>query len=131
MALEVILMSGRTIDQGVSLEGGKLDDPAILGTGVAYMDPEDLKALNIMTGSPVKVSTEFGEVVVRARASPDAPHKGIVFIPMGIYANAVIDPRTSNTGMPSYKNIPARVELAEGEHVLTPAELARKLGQVK
>jgi len=131
LALEVILMSGRTIDQGASLEGGKLGDPAILGTGVAFMDPEDLKAINLMTGSPVKVSTNHGEVIVRARASPDAPHKGIVFIPMGIYANAVIDPGTDDTGMPSYKNIPARVEPADGGIVLTPAEMARKLGQVK
>lgn len=126
MALDVILMSGRTIDQGISLEGGKMGDPAIIGTGVALLDPEDLKALGIMTGTPVKVTTEHGEVIVRAKTSPDAPHKGILFIPMGIYANAVIDPGTSGTGMPSFKNIPAKVEVAAGARIQTPAELAKK-----
>jgi len=118
-------MSGRTIDQGVSLEGGKLSDSAMTATGVAFLDPEDLKALNILSGTSVRVKTAHGEVIVKARLSPDAPHKGTVFIPMGIYANAIIDPITDSTGMPKYKNVPAEVEVAANERVLTPSEMAK------
>ena len=119
------LMSGRTIDQGVSLEGGKLGDAAQTATGVAFLDPEDLKTLNILSGTSVRVKTPHGEVIVKARLSPDAPHKGTVFIPMGIYANAVISPETFSTGMPQYKNLDADVEVAANERVLTPSEMAK------
>jgi formylmethanofuran dehydrogenase subunit D len=121
--LDVILMSGRTINQGRSLEGGKLDDEAIIATGSVFMDQEDMKAMKILTGTLVKVKTEFGEIVVRARNSPEQPHKGIIFIPMGIYANAVIDPETNSTGMPTFKGIKATVERVVGEKILTPAEI--------
>ena len=121
--LDVILMSGRTIDQGRSLEGGKISDEAIIATGSVFMDPEDMKALKVLTGTLVKIKTEYGEIVVRARISPEHPHKGIIFIPMGIYANAVINPETDSTGMPSFKNVKATVERAVGEKVLTPSEI--------
>ncbi|NHI92429.1 MAG: molybdopterin dinucleotide-binding protein [Candidatus Lokiarchaeota archaeon] len=123
-SLKLILMSGRTIDQGLSLEGGKLSHEAMAATGVAFLDPEDMKSLNILSGTSVRVKTSHGEVIVKARTSPDAPHKGIVFIPMGIYANRVIDPETFSTGMPQFKNCDAEVEVAETERVLTPSEMA-------
>ncbi|MHA1784210.1 MAG: molybdopterin dinucleotide binding domain-containing protein [Candidatus Helarchaeota archaeon] len=125
MSLKVNLMSGRTIDQGLSLEGGKLSDDAIAATGVAFLDPEDMKTLNILSGTSVRVKTAHGEVIVKARTSPDAPHKGIVFIPMGIYANRVIDPETFSTGMPQFKNLEAEVEVAANERVQTPSEMAK------
>ncbi|MHA1299649.1 MAG: molybdopterin dinucleotide binding domain-containing protein [Candidatus Helarchaeota archaeon] len=121
--LDLILITGRTIDQGRSLEGGKLGDEAIISTGSAFLDSEDMKKLKILTGTLVKVKTEFGEIVVRARISPEQPHPGIVYIPMGIYANAIVDPETDSTGMPSYKGIKATVEKATGEKMLTPAEI--------
>lgn len=121
--LDVNLITGRTIDQGRSLEGGKLGDEAIIATGSVFLDLEDMRKLNILTGTLVKVKTEFGEVIVRARISPEQPHPGIIYIPMGIYANAVIDPETNSTGMPRYKGIKATIEKASGEKMLTPAEI--------
>jgi formylmethanofuran dehydrogenase subunit D len=121
--LEMLLITGRTIDQGRSLEGGKIGDEAIIATGSAFLDQEDMKKLEILNGTLVKVKTKFGEVVVRARISPEQPHPGIVFIPMGIYANAVIDPETDSTSMPSFKGVKATVEKVIGEKMLTPAEL--------
>lgn len=123
--LDVILMSGRTIDQGRSLDGGKLTEDAIIATGSVFMDQDDMKDLEVLTGTLVKVKTEYGEVIVRARISPEQPHRGIIFIPMGIYANAVIDPETNSIGMPSFKNIKATIEPAMDEKMLTPTELVK------
>ena len=122
--LNVTLITGRTIAQGKSLEGGKISDDAIIATGSVFMDPEDMKALNILTGTLVIVKTEHGEIVVRARVSPEHPHHGIIFIPMGIYANAVVNPETDSTGMPSFKGIKATVEPSVGKKLMTPSEIA-------
>ena len=83
-----------------------------------------MKTLNILSGTSVRVKTPYGEVIVKARISPDAPHKGIVFIPMGIYANRVINPETFSTGMPQFKNCESEVEVAAEERVLTPKEMS-------
>ena len=77
-SLKVILTSGRTIEQGISLVGTK--------------------------------TTSEGSIVVRARISKDAPHKGIAFMPLGIYANWITPPDNAGIGVPQYKGIDALIK---------------------
>lgn len=51
----------------------------------------------------------------------DVP-KGMIFIPMGPYANMVIDPSTDGTGMPQFKGVKGTVEKTD-EKVLSVKEL--------
>lgn len=69
----------------------------------------------------MKVKTEFGEVVVFAVKNKDL-RKGVAFIPMGPYANMVIDPNTDGTGMPQFKGVKGSVEKTD-EKVLSVKEL--------
>lgn len=109
-SIEVTLSTGRTLQQGIGSEKGKESDQYSNATGTLYMDPEDMKELGVHLKDPVKLSTEDGEVILRANKSPDSPHKGIVFIPYGPWANKVIGTATNSQGMPNFKNIPAEVE---------------------
>lgn len=129
--LKAILLTGRSLDQGVAIETDKAGDINTRACGKCFIDPEDMKKLKILSGDTVLVKSEFGEVVVRAEKSPDAPHKGIVYIPMGIWANQVINPYTDSTGMPSFKGVEVTVEPAPGKPVLSALELARKIWQNK
>ncbi|MGZ8886382.1 MAG: molybdopterin dinucleotide binding domain-containing protein, partial [Halobacteriota archaeon] len=70
-----------------------------------------------------------GEVVVRAIKSPYGPHPGIVFIPMGPWANQVVDPETNTTGMPSYKGIMVTITPAPGKKVLGAIDLIKTTTQ--
>lgn len=115
----VELISGRTLDQGATVEE-KLSEEYFKAVNYAELNEEDFKSLGLKEGDRVKVSTEFGEVVVFARKG-EIP-KGIAFIPMGPYANAVIDPATDGTGMPQFKGIKAKIERTE-ERVKTVKEL--------
>jgi formylmethanofuran dehydrogenase subunit D len=65
-------------------------------------------------------------VVVKALKSIRNPHSGIVFIPYGPWANAVVDPETNGIGMPSLKGIPAEVEPAPDKPLLSLQELLKK-----
>ena len=125
MVLNCNLITGRTIDQGRAYEGSKLTDDLTRAAAIVELDPEDLAELNIMTGTVVTVKTEFGEIVVRAVKSPNAPHKGLAFIPMGLWANQIISPETNSIGMPSYKGIPATIEPTPGKKVLGPITIAK------
>jgi formylmethanofuran dehydrogenase subunit D len=121
--MQVILLTGRTIEQGVARESGKSSKEYLRRVSVCFVDPDDLKALGIKENSNVRVSTPAGSVVLTAIESPRGPHKGIVFIPYGPWANAIVDPSTDSIGMPSLKGIPAEIEPAPAERVLNLKEL--------
>jgi len=116
--LQVTLLTGRTIEQGVAKERGKASKEYVESVSVCYMDPEDLKRLGIKEKTNVQVSTEHGSVVVKALKSLRGPHLNIIFIPYGPWANAVVNPETHSIGMPSLKGIPAEVEPAPDKPIL-------------
>ncbi len=116
--LRVTLLTGRTIEQGVAKERGKASKEYVESVSVCYMDPEDLKRLEIKEKTNVQVSTEHGSVVVKAVKSLRGPHPSVIFIPYGPWANAVVNPETHSIGMPSLKGIPAEVEPAPDKPIL-------------
>jgi formylmethanofuran dehydrogenase subunit D len=124
--LRVTLLTGRTIEQGVGKERGKASEDYFESVAVCYVDPEDMKRLGMKEGSNVCVSTDYGSVILKALKSPRGPHPGIVFIPYGAWANAVVDPETDSIGMPSLKGIPAGIESAASKAVLSLSGLLRE-----
>ena len=124
--LAVTLLTGRTIEQGVGKEHGKASKEYMESVSVCYLDPEDLKKLGIRENTNIIVSTEYGEVVVKASKSLRAPHPGIVFIPYGPWANAIADAETNSIGMPSFKGIPAEIEPAPNKPILSLKTLLKE-----
>jgi formylmethanofuran dehydrogenase subunit D len=124
-AINVILVTGRTISQGTTREGKKKLKEYMESVAVCELDPEDLGKLGIKDGDLVRIKTNYGSVVVRAKASNQAPHSGIVFIPMGPWANEVIGSDTDSIGMPSFKSIQAEIEAALNEKILDVLSLIK------
>jgi formylmethanofuran dehydrogenase subunit D len=124
--LQVTLLTGRTIEQGVGKERGKTSREYVESVSVCYVDPEDLKRLKIKEKTNILVSTDYGSVVVKALKSLRGPHPRVIFIPYGPWANVVVDPETQGVGMPSLKGIPAEVEPAPDKPVLSLEEILRK-----
>ena len=123
--LRVYLLTGRTIEQGKAKEFGKTSNLYKDSVAVCYIDQSDMKTLGIKAKTPIKVSTEFGSVVVRAEKSSRSPHPGVVYIPYSPWANQVVDPETHGIGMPSFKGVPAVLEPVPGEKVKEIEELLR------
>ena len=121
--LKVSLLTGRTIDQGKGKEMGKLSKEYLESVIICQMDPNDMKFLGVKENTNVKVATDFGSAVLKAVKSARAPHPKVVFIPYGPWANLIMNPRTHGTGMPSFKGIPAEIEPAPNEKVLSLQEL--------
>ncbi|NHJ48489.1 MAG: hypothetical protein FK733_11955 [Asgard group archaeon] len=105
--LSVILTSGRTIEQGISLIGTKVSKKAKDATAVCFADPSDMRKLNLQENDKVKITTSVGSIVVRIKKSNEAPHKGIIFMPLGIYANWITPPGKAGIGVPKFKGIDA------------------------
>lgn len=125
--IEVILITGRTISQGEALERGKLYDAYTDAVAICELDPEDMERLGITEGDTVKVSTETGDVALKAVKSTQAPHVGIAFIPLGPWANAITGPGSDSTGMPPFKGLKVKIEPAKDARVLGARELIREV----
>ena len=124
--LKVTLLTGRTIEQGVGKEQGKASEDYFKSVAVCYVDPADLKKLGIRGGTNVRVSTDKGAVILKAVKSLRGPHVGVIFIPYGVWANAVVSTETDSMGMPSLKGTPAEIESAPDKAVLSLSELLRE-----
>lgn len=106
--IELLLNTGRTLRQGVSMEGeGKWSLNYFNDVAYIELNPEDAKAL----GSPqrVRITTKFGSIILPLRVS-DRVKRGSAFIPMGPWASVLVDPDTDGTGIPHMKSTVAFVE---------------------
>lgn len=118
-----VLLTGRTIYQGVGKEQGKLSDEYLNSVAICEMDPEDMSKMAIMENSTVRVTTSSGSVVVKAVKSLRAPHPRTIFMPCGPWASLIMTSETHGTGMPSLKGVPATIEVAPMEKIQTVREL--------
>ena len=123
----LILLTGRTINQGVALEGGKTSKENVRAAGICTFDKDDFKKLDCLAGTPVNVITNYGQVMVYSTISEEGPHPGIIFIPMGPWANQVVNPDTQSCGTPTYKGMKARVEVVKNGKVLDAIDLIKTL----
>ncbi|KON27142.1 hypothetical protein AC480_04800 [miscellaneous Crenarchaeota group archaeon SMTZ1-55] len=121
-----VLLTGRTIYQGVEKEKGKLSQDYLHSVAICEMDPEDMTVMKIKENSNLRVVTESGSVVVKAVKSMRQPHPGTIFMPYGPWASLVMTSDTDGTGMPSLKGVPATVEAALGEQILDVRALLRE-----
>jgi len=120
------LNTGRTIWQGEAIEAGKNLELYRKAAGVCYINEEDMAKMGLNEGDSIKVKSEYGEVVVCVKKANEKMPEGMIFIPMGPWANCVVLPDTDSTAMPSFKG-PIDVEVEKtDEEVLTMSELMRK-----
>ncbi len=123
MNLNATFISGRTVNQGCNLEN-KTSQAYFDAAAYCEMNSKDASSLGIESGNNVKVTTDHGSVVV-PMAICDGNPDGLVFIPMGPWANAVVDPDTKGCGMPGYKGISAVVEPTDEKAPTMPELMAR------
>ena len=123
--LGVTLLTGRTIEQGVGKEQGKGSHEYFEACSMVYMDAEDMKKLGVRNNTNVLVTTQNGSVVLKAVKYTRGSMPGLIYIPYGPWANAVVSDATTSIGMPSFKGTPAEVEPAPDKPVLSMEELLR------
>lgn len=130
MLNNLILLTGRTINQGIALESGKTTKRNVRATAICAFDKDDFKKLKCFIGTPVKITTDYGEVIVYSTISEEGPHPGVIFIPLGPWANQVVNPNTYSCGTPTYKGMKAKVEVVKEGKVLDAVELIKRLKEV-
>jgi formylmethanofuran dehydrogenase subunit D len=126
VGVESLLTSGRTLKQGRAMELGKLGPEYLKEVAYCEMDTVTLESLGLEEGDPVRVETKYGSVIVSSKIDRRA-EPGVVFIPCGPYANAIIGSETEGTGMPEFKGITAQLFAAKGKKVLDVEKLLKQM----
>ena len=122
MGLKALLISGRTLKQGMGVEMGKETEEYQLEASSIELNGEDAAELGVKNGDTISVRSKHGEIVLRCRINDSLP-RGLVFVPYGPWVNVLISPETDGDGMPNYKGIEVELEKKEGAKVLTIEEL--------
>lgn len=111
--MKFILNTGRTVWQGQAIESGKDLQMYVDAAAICYMNKEQMEDLGVKAGDNIKIVSEFGDVVVKVVSNVETLPEGMLYVPMGPWANRVIRPITDCTATPSFKNIPVDVTPTE------------------
>jgi formylmethanofuran dehydrogenase subunit D len=103
-----IMNVGRTTKQGQQINFGKDHSDYQASVGTLTMNPEDMKALGIQSGSTVRARSGHGEVTFRC-VEGKLP-KGMIFVPYGPPTCHLMGQHTDGTGMPTSKGWEVEIE---------------------
>ena len=111
--MKFILNTGRSIPQGRHVEH-KSHQGYFDVASTCFIHPLDLMDLDVENGEHVEVTSEWGSVVLRTASCEDL-RRGMIFVPMGPFANHIIPSHTHSTGMPDFKSITVELEYTDAE----------------
>jgi formylmethanofuran dehydrogenase subunit D len=105
------MISGRTLAQGAGCEC-KMSPDFIKAVSVCSLSEEDYNALKLSEKKNVLVKNAHGQTVMSARMDAGLP-PGMIFIPMGPWANMLVGPDTGGCGTPQYKGVLVDMETTD------------------
>jgi formylmethanofuran dehydrogenase subunit D len=105
--LKAIMISGRTLAQGAGCEC-KMSPDFFKAVSVCSLSTEDYKNLGLSDEKNAIVKNEHGSAVFSVRVDAGLP-PGIIFIPMGPWANVLVGPDTGGCGTPQFKGVEVEV----------------------
>ncbi|MHA2498690.1 MAG: molybdopterin dinucleotide binding domain-containing protein [Candidatus Hodarchaeales archaeon] len=125
MPMELILLSGRSWQQGASMEGpGKNSEEYQQAVAICELVPADLERLGIKDGDVVKVANPRTGAYVHVWARESTgKHEGSLFMPLGLWVNVLVEGDTGGTGMPDFNTVKFTVESDPKGKVLPIREL--------
>lgn len=123
--MKIRINTGRTVAQGSHVDR-KNSPEYFRETSTIRLNPVDMMEIGIDDGERVIARTGDTSIILRA-ISDDTMKRGTGFLPLGPYANFLVDGNTHSTGMPDFKAAEADIE-ATTEEIQCVGELMRQLG---
>jgi formylmethanofuran dehydrogenase subunit B len=116
------LITGRTSKQAVAMHQGKGKESSeyLRQTSLVQANEQDIARLGLAEGQAVRVHTDYGQAEALLEVGKLPP--GLLFMPLGPAANALIGPATHGTGMPDSKGLSAWLEPLPGPLDFGPEE---------
>ncbi|MHA1915167.1 MAG: molybdopterin dinucleotide binding domain-containing protein [Promethearchaeota archaeon] len=121
--MDLVLNTVRMVDHDQVKEYSCGDDSSLKeNLAICILNPEDVKKLNLTPSLNLKLTTKYGEVVVKIKEKKDIP-PGTVLMPVSIWANLITG---ISNGQLVFKNIKVNAETVRDD-VLDIKDLLNKL----
>lgn len=122
--MKATMISGRTLGQGASCES-KMSPEFFKAASICYISEEDRGSIGLSSNENVLIINTFGQAALSVHFDSTLP-PGIIFIPMGPWANVLVGPDTGGCGTPQFKGVEVEVQPTD-EPILQVRELFREL----
>ena len=109
---DIKIITRRDVFQASICEEDRFSDECLEMSALIVLDAAEMKRMGIRDGANARLTSNWGSVVVRARASPREEQKGLGFMVNGPWVNALVSDETPD-GIPAFKNIEAKITISK------------------
>ena len=117
---DIRITTYRDIFQAEALESDRFGEEYKKHSAVIVLSKSDLEKFGLRSQDRVKLSNNYGIIVVEVRESRRDEPGGIAFMVNSPWSNALVSDETGGRGIPEFKDIRARISLTKDE--ITPLE---------
>jgi formylmethanofuran dehydrogenase subunit D len=110
---EVLITTYRDIFQVEALERDRFGEDYKKLSAVITMSKNDLQKMGLKSGDHVKLSNNYGSVVVEVKESKRNEPGGLAFMVNSPWSNSLVTGETDGKGIPGFKHITARISLSK------------------
>jgi len=115
---DIMITTYRDIFQVEALERDRFGEDYKKLSAVITMSKNDMQKMGFKSGDCVKLSNNFGSVVVEVKESKKNEPGGLAFMVNSPWSNSLISDKTDGKGIPEFKHITARISRSKEE--ITP-----------
>jgi len=112
---EILITTYRDIFQVEVLERDRFGEDYKKLSAVITMSKNDIQKMGFKSGDRVKLSNNYGSVVVEVKESKKNEPGGLAFMVNSPWSNALISGETDGKGIPEFKHITAKISLSKEE----------------
>lgn len=109
---DIRIITRRDVFQASVCEEDRFSDECLELSALIVLDTTEMKRMGIRDSTNVRLTSKWGSVVVRARASPRKEQKGLGFMVNGPWVNTLVSDENPD-GIPSYKDIEAKITISK------------------
>lgn len=110
---EILITTYRDIFQVEALEHDRFGEEYTKLSAVITMSKNDMQKIGIKSGDNVKLSNNYGSVVVEVKESKKNEPGGLAFMVNSPWSNTLVSDKTDGKGIPEFKHITARISISK------------------
>jgi len=112
---DIKITTYRDIFQAEAAERDRFGEDYKTLSAIIYMSKNDMQKIGLKTADRVKISNNFGSLVVQVKESKRDEPGGLAFMVNSPWSNSLVSGETGGKGIPEFKNIDARISLSKEE----------------
>jgi len=112
---EIKITTYRDIFHVEALERDRFGEEYKKLSAAISMSKIDMQKMGLKTGDRIRISNNYGNIVVEARENKKEETQGVAFMTNSPWSNALVSGETGGKGIPEFKYITARMSLSKEE----------------